>query len=616
MEQTDTKKSQKVLLRSEVQEKDTWDLTPLFSSLADWNECKTTLHNCLAPLEGYKKTLHTSPERIASLLEYLFTTERSLLKLYVYAHALADVDMTNSESKVAFNEIQSLLHAFSEATSWIEPELLQIDTTLLAKWLQEEILRPYSFYLEKIIRLRPHVLSEEKEALIAAFQEPLSKFSSVYRLFANADLKFPLVRDAKGEEHPLTLASYGVFMRSPDRALRQSAFETMHGRFQEFENSLLDMLSGQAQRFSTMARVKQYSSSLEYALFPKAIPANVYTNLIEAVRSKIDVLHRYYRVKQQALGVETLHLYDSYAPILQAQEKTWGYDEAVALVIESVAPLGKEYQEVLRKGLIEDRWVDRFENQNKASGAYSSGCYDSHPYILMNFKGQLRDVFTLAHEAGHSMHTWYSKTHQPYQYADYPIFLAEVASTFNEELLLTTLLKHATPGAQRAALIAEKLEEIRGTLFRQTMFAEFELYLLQEIDAKRALTPKLIKEKFLELNRFYFGPGVQVDAHIASEWSRIPHFYNNFYVYQYATGISAAMSLAQNILHQENSLQIENARNRYIRFLSSGSSNYPIPLLREAGCDLETTEPIYQAIDRFDKLIDELERELLALKSA
>lgn len=460
----------------------------------------------------------------------------------------------------------------------------------------------YRFYIEKIVRVKKHLLSPEEE-LMALSAKALQASHKAFSALNDADFKFGTVSNNKGEEAELTHALYGLFIRDQDRSLRENAFKKMHGKYLDYENTLCELINGQIQSHIFNARARNFSSSLEAALFPKNIDTSVYHSLIQAVDEKIGTLHKYVKLREKVLGVGPLHLYDMYVPLTSQVDIRMSYKEAQDIVIESVAPLGNAYQNLLRKGLQEGRWVDRYENKNKRSGAYSSGCYDSMPYILINYKDLLRDVFTLAHEAGHSMHSLLTHQTQPYQYGDYPIFLAEVASTFNEELLMRLLLQRSNSVEEKIFLVNQNIEDLRGTLFRQTMFASFELFLHEMAEKNIPLTPKLLREEYMRLNTKYFGPGVTIDKEAEAEWARIPHFYYNFYVFQYATGISAALALSNRVLKGGKQEQED-----YLSFLKAGSSRYPIEILQSAGVDMRTPQPVKAAIQKFDGLVDELER--------
>jgi oligoendopeptidase F len=461
-----------------------------------------------------------------------------------------------------------------------------------------------------MVRLRDHTLSAKEEELLALGGNALSASQKAFSALNDADLDFGTVIDSEGNEHTLTHGSYQLLLRSPDRVLRKNAFEALHQRFSNHGNTIAELLNGQVQAHLFQARAHRYPSCLDAALYPKNVDTTVYHSLIEAVQNKLPLLHKYTRLRKRVLGVKELHMYDLYCPLVPDADVKMDYTEAEQLVIDSVAPLGEEYQSLLRKGLQQEHWVDRFENKNKRSGAYSSGCYDSMPYILMNYKGLLRDTFTLAHEAGHSMHSLLSRTHQAYQYSDYPIFLAEVASTFNEELLAHHLLNKTEDPKVRAYLLNERIEDLRGTLLRQTMFAQFELAIHQKAEEGEPLTPKTLSAIYQQLSSDFFGPDVVIDDEITIEWARIPHFYYNFYVYQYATGISTALALSKLVLEGG-----EKEREQYLSFLKGGCSKFPLDQLRCAGVDLSTPEPVETALELFGRLVDELEETLDVLAS-
>lgn len=594
--------------RNEVPLEDRWNIEALYPNQEAWqiafkafipNPQQSPLWPILYSCQG---TLAQGPEKVKDVIDQTIKIDRELTKLYTYAHLRHDEDITDPEFKKSYEQIMSLAHAFAQETAWFQPELLALPDPLLNEYLASPLLVDHRFNLEKMIRMKKHTLSSENEKLLAlagqALQTPYKSFSAIN----DADFKFGSILNHQGEDIPLSHASYAICIRDQDRSLRERAFKQYHKTYASYENTLSELLSGQVHSHVFEARARNFSSCLEAALYPKNIDTSVYHALIQAVHERLDVLHRYMDLRKRILGLKELHLYDIYVPLTSSVDIRMPYLEAEQIVIESVAPLGSEYQEFLRKGLTQQRWVDRYENKNKRSGAYSSGCFDSMPYILMNYKTLLRDVFTLAHEAGHSMHSLYSRKTQPYQYSDYPIFLAEVASTFNEDLLTRLLLSRCQNPQEKIFLLNQKIEDIRGTLFRQTMFAEFELLIHQYIEQGTPLTPQLLKEDYRKLNQLYFGPSTFIDENIEIEWARIPHFYYNFYVFQYATGISAALALAEKVV-QGN----EKDRDAYLSFLKRGSSQYPIDTLKMAGIDMTSPAPVKAAIQTFDNLITELE---------
>ncbi len=552
-------------------------------------------------LNPFRNSWHTSPENFKQLIELCCEIDRHLSKLYTYAHLRHDEDVAEETAKKAHSRIVSLLYAFRQETAWMEPEILQLPEAKLSALLSSPILEEFSFYLEKIVRLKAHTLPAAEEELLALAGKALETSSQAFGAFNNADLKFPPVVDSTGAKKELTHGKYLLYLRDRDRVLRESAFKTLHRSFFSYENTLCELLNGQIQRHILEARARKYPSCVEAALFPNQIDVQVYSSLINAVRAHLPALHRYVNLRKEMMGLDQLHLYDLHVPLVKEVEMGMRYEEATKVIIESLAVLGEDYQRALNQGLTQDRWVDRYENARKRSGAYSSGCYDSMPYILMNYHGAFNDVMTLTHEAGHSMHSLLSRRHQPYHYSQYSIFVAEVASTFHEELLLRHLLSKAKSKEQRAFLINQKLDDMRATLLRQTMFAEFELKIHQWAEQGMPLTPALLKTEYRKLNQEYFGPEMHLDEELDIEWARIPHFYYNFYVYQYATGISAAHALVDKVLSGG-----EEARDRYLSFLSAGSSEYPIDVLQLAGVDMRTPQPVEAAMRHFDELVSEL----------
>lgn len=594
--------------RQEVPPSDRWNVEALYRDLEDWkNALKNLTYSTQTPfwpeLTAYQGTLKNGSKTIQEFLILLFKKERELSKLYTYAHLRHDEDIANEESKEAYGKITTLMHHFAQEVSWFQPELLSLSEKELKTFLESENLKEYRFYLEKIVRMKKHTLSADNEKLIAFAGQALQTSYKAFNALTDADFVFPSILGEHGEEKDLTHGSYAIYLRDQDRTLRKNAFKTYHEKYFSYANTLCELLNGHIQSQWFEARARNYSSCLEAALFSRNIDVPVYRALIEAVHQKLPVLHRYMKFRKKVLQLEEMHLYDVYVPLTSSVDIRLDYNEAEDLVIESVKPLGAEYQEFLSKGLKEQRWVDRYENKNKRSGAYSSGCYDSMPYILMNYKTILRDVFTLAHEAGHSMHSLYSHMHQPYHLSDYPIFLAEVASTFNEDLLTRLLLEKSQNKEEKIFLIHQKIEDIRATLFRQTMFAEFELLIHEQVEKGAPLTPEFLKTEYHQLNQRYFGPDVVIDSEIDIEWARIPHFYYGFYVFQYATGISAATALAEKVVNGS-----EKDREDYLRFLKSGSSHYPIDTLKMAGVDMTSPHAVASAIATFEQLLNQLEK--------
>lgn len=599
--------------RSETAIQDKWNVEALFPSLSDWqkefSKIKPEEENpsiLWKDLAAFRGRLGESPKVLKEALSTLLSLEKKLSTLYTYAHLRHDEEITLDEHKTAYNRARTALYDLLREASWFQPELISLPESTIKAYMSSPELAEYHFYLDKIFRLKPYTLSEDKEELLALAQKALATPSKTFSALNDADFIFDSVKDSEDKTLDLTHAKYSIYMRSKDRLLRANAFKTYHKKFDSFQNTLAELIEGQTQVHFFSAKSRGFKSCLQAALYPNNIDTSVYTSLIQAVHKKIGALHHYMAVRSKLMHQSPLHMYDLHVSLIPEIEIKISYAEAEELVIDSVAPLGGEYQNILKKGLKEDRWVDRYENKNKRSGAYSSGCYGSMPYILMNYKEIIRDTFVLAHEVGHSMHSYMSHKHQPYHYSDYPIFLAEVASTFNEELLMQKLLEKYTKPEEKAFLINQKIEDIRNTLFRQTMFAEFELKIHELVEKGVPLTPKLLKEEYRKLNLFYFGPSVHCDEEIDIEWARIPHFYYNFYVFQYATGISAAIALNEKVLNGS-----DKEREDYLNFLKGGSSLYPIDLLLKAGVDMRQPQPVIAAIEKFEKLVGQLEKELI-----
>jgi oligoendopeptidase F len=597
--------------RSEVAEKDRWNVAALYGSPDVWlGELKAVQDSPSKPYwpkwDSFRGKLADS-ELLADFLRGYLSIDRTLSKLHTYAHLRHDEDVANDQSKHNYGLISALYHEFQLEASWFEPELLALSEEAFQKHLAHPKLKSYRTFLQKIGRMRSHTLSPQMEALMALSGRALDTASHAFSALQNGDLVFEQAIDSAGKTHALTNGTYLSYMRSSDRELRKTAFQNLHKTFDAHANCLCELIQGQVQGHLYHARARGYASCLEAALYPHAVEPSVYRNLIAAVRKHLPLMHEYIRLRKQTMGLSELHMYDLHVPLVADVKMDMAYPDACRTVVEAVAPLGSAYQNALKKGLLEDRWVDVFENVGKRSGAYSSGCYDSMPYILMNYHGTFNDVITLAHEAGHSMHSYYSRQGQSYVDSHYSIFVAEVASTFNEQLLVQMMKAKVKSEREKAYLINDEIERIRNTIFRQTMFAEFELKIHEWIEEGVPLTPTLLKEYYASLNRDYYGPDVVIDPETAIEWARIPHFYYNFYVYQYATGLSAAIAL-----HQKAIASID-ARDRYLDFLSSGGSEFPLDQLAKAGIDMRTSQPVEEALDWFGKLVHALKKSLLAI---
>ena len=590
--------------RSEIPVERTWNLEALFATDDQWEVEFQKVKAELPELSKYKGRLAESAD---TLYEALQTIEKLQLRaehLYVYAHLRYDQDTTNSFYQGIHDRARALLAQFGQTVAYVTPELLTIPEETIQSFLQEkDELKLYTHYFDKLNRRRPHVLSEKEEALLAQASEVLNAPSQTFGMLNNADLKFPIIKDEEGHDVELTHGRYISFLESSDRRVRQDAFHAMYDTYGKFKNTFASTLSAQVKRNVFLARVRNYRSAREAALSRNDIPEAVYDQLVETVNKHLPLMHRYVALRKKALGLNELHMYDLYTPLVPDSKIVVTYEEAQELVLQGLNPLGEEYVNTIRQGF-NDRWIDVEENVGKRSGAYSSGAYGTMPYILLNWQNNLDNAFTLAHELGHSMHTYYSSKTHPYTYADYPIFLAEVASTLNEALLNDYLLKTTTDKKQKLYILNHFLEGFRGTVFRQTMFAEFEHAIHQKVEQGEALTAEVLTAIYYDLNKKYFGDEIIVDEPIGLEWARIPHFYYNFYVYQYATGYSAAAALAKQILEEGAP-----AAKRYIeKFLKAGSSDYPINVLKAAGVDMTTPKPIEQACQLFEEALNQMER--------
>ena len=588
--------------RKDVRAGDTWDLASLFRSDKAWEEALEVWEERIPQFAPYAGTLGESPDRLAECLAHDLAFDREGDRLGTYAHLRASEDQAAAAAQRMVGRFQHVSTRAGEAASFIRPEIMAIEPAQLAAWMDLPVLAPYRLMLERIVRTRAHTLSEPEEKLLAMQGTFAGTAGKVFRQLTDADLKFGSVTTGKGERVELSNATFTTLLHDTAQGVRRTAFHQFYDQYEAHANTLAATLSGSNERDVYAARVRNYPAAVEAALFADNVPLAVYDQLIAAVRANLPVVHRYYDLRKRVLGLDAIHHYDCYVPLVPELEQRHTWDEAVQVVIESLAPLGGDYCGRLEQGL-RGRWCDRYPNAGKRSGAFSSGTYDSDPYILMNFQEDvIEHVFTLTHEAGHSMHTRYSAEAQPYQYSGYTIFVAEVASTFNEQLLTRLLLARATTNKERAAILAREIDSIRATIVRQTMFAEFERRSHASAEAGEPLTLERIRAIYRELLDAYFGPRFVIDPQLELECLRIPHFYNAFYVYKYATGLAAAITLAKKVVDQE-----PGALDRYLGFLKGGSAKWPLDLLRDAGVDLEKPEPVATALARFGELVDELD---------
>lgn len=589
--------------RSEIAAKDKWNLEAMYPAEEKWNQ---DLSTALKESEGFttlKGTITDSSTNLLNALKLYATIMRKAEHAFVYSRMRHDEDNANTKYTEMNNKSLSTLAQISANVSFFTPELLEADENIIKGYIEETPqLKEYKFMLDSILLSKPHVLSSDEERIIAQLNESASAPYEIFTMFNDADLSFGKVKNEDGHDVELTHGNYIQLMESENREVRKNAFEAMYGRYKEFNNSISVMYNYNVKHDSIMSNLRSYESTLDSALSGERIPLSVYDNLIDAVHKSLTSMHKYMEIRKRALGVNDLRMYDVYRPIVKPEGLECTYDEAVEIACKALAPLGDEYVSTLRKGITEERWVDIYENKGKTSGAYSFGSYDSHPYILMNFSGELRDVFTLVHEAGHSMHSYYTRKTQPFIYGGHSIFTAEVASTVNETLLIHYLLKNTESAEMKKYLINFYIDEFKSTLFRQTMFAEFEKIAHEIVENGGSLTSEILNTEYDKLNTEYYGPAVEHDDFIKYEWSRIPHFYRAYYVYQYATGYSAANAIANRILNGGTA-----ERDEYLQFLTSGESDYPIELLKIAGVDMSTEEPVLSALSTFEKLVNELD---------
>lgn len=593
--------------RSEVPVELTWRLEDIFATDEEWEKEFKQLQQEIPKAEQYKGKLGESADQLYAYLKLEDEIWNRLGKLYTYAHMRYDQDTTNSFYQGLNSRAENLATQASSAMSFAVPEILTIDEERIAAFLEEKKeLRLYKKVLDEINRQRPHVLSEKEEALLAEASDALSNPSQTFSMLNNADLTFPTVVNEDGEEVDLTHGRYSTFMKSKDRRVRKEAFQAMYETYGKFKNTFASTLSGNIKTHNFSAKVRNYDSARQAALNRNNIPEKVYDNLVEAVNEKLPLMHRYIKMRKKALQLDELHMYDIYTPLIQDVEMKITYEEAKDYVLKGLEPLGQDYIQIVKEGF-ENRWIDVVENKGKRSGAYSSGSYSTNPYILLNWQDSVNDMFTLAHELGHSVHSYYTRKTQPYRYGNYSIFVAEVASTCNEALLNDYMIKNLEDEKQKLYLLDHFLEGFRGTVFRQTMFAEFEHDIHQREQNGEVLTAEHLTNIYYELNKKYYGEDIVHDEEIGLEWARIPHFYYNYYVYQYATGYSAATALANDILAGK-----DGAVDRYIEFLKAGSSDYPIEVLKKAGVDMTSKQPILDALDVFEEKLNEMEKMLFS----
>ena len=588
--------------RSEVKLENTWKVEDMYANLDAWKADLAKVTEMAEQLTAYQGKMGASAKNLYQAFYLDDEISRIGGMAYSYASRCSDVDTTNTENQALVMQVSNMFVKIGEQSAFMVPELLAIPEETLEKYFAEEPkLEVFRRAIQNILRRKEHMLSPEMEQLLASAGDVTGTSDRVFSMFNNADLTFPEITDENGEKVRLTHGRYISFLESSDRRVREEAFKAMYATYKSFRNTLAAVYSGKLKAHNFSAKARKYNSCLEAAVDGTNVPASVYHNLIEAVHNNLDKMHRYVALRKKILGVDELHMYDLYVPLVKEADVKIPFEQAKQTVYDALAPLGEDYRAVIKEGF-DNRWIDVYENEGKRSGAYSAGVFGVHPYVLLNHNDTLDSMFTLAHEMGHAMHSYLSNKTQPHVDSHYVIFVAEVASTCNEVLLMEHLLAQTTDKVQRAYLINHFLESFRGTVYRQTMFAEFELRTHEMCERGESLTPDALSALYYDLNKKYFGDDMAVDEDIAMEWARIPHFYYNFYVYQYATGFSAAVALAHRIL-KEGAPAVED----YKKFLSGGCSKSPIELLKIAGVDMTTPAPVNAGLEMFGRLIDEME---------
>lgn len=588
--------------RNEVPEELTWDLTRIFKDDQEWKNAYDNIQNDLGDLANLKKTLTQSGHDLYSGLTQILAVKRRLENVYVYATMSSDVDTSNSHYLGYATKAQTLASQFEAVTAFLNPEILSIPEDKLAQFEQEEPrLKEYQHLIDQITSKRPHTLPASEEKIIADAQNAMSSSENTFNVLTNSDMEYGYVMDENGEMVQLSDGLYSLLIQSQDRRVRKNAFDVMYASYGQFENSLASTLSGVVKSHNFNARMHHYDSAKDASLAENGVPSIVYDTLIKEVNSHLDLLHRYVALRKKILGLKDLQMWDMYVPLTGEPTLSYNYEEAKKQATEALKPLGEDYLKHVDY-IFNNRVIDVVETKNKVTGAYSGGAYDTDPYELLNWEDNLDSLYTLVHETGHSMHSWYTRNFQPYVYGDYPIFVAEIASTTNENILTEYFLDHITDPQTRAFVLNHYLDSFKGTLFRQTQFAEFEQF-IHEADAQgEPLTADILDEFYGKLNQRYYGPSVEEGGDIAKEWSRIPHFYYNFYVYQYATGFAAATALANKVVHGDTS-----DREAYINYLKSGSSDYPTEIIKRAGVDMTKPNYLEDAFKTFEKRLDEFE---------
>lgn len=598
--------TKKIPARKDVPAKDKWDLSSIYKNDEEWEAALKSLAGLAEKVASFKGKLGESKEKLLAGLKALEEASLQMESVYHYASLQHEADEDDTVASEKYGKVMMAYTEMETALSFIDPEIQSIDEKKLREWIKEPEFADYKIYIEKLLYFKPYILSEKEERILSLQTQTAQTADDVFSVLTNVDMNksFGTV-NVNGEEKQLTETTWSLFLHNQDRKVREEAYKKFYGKFEEHQNTIAALYSGSVNQDVFTTKARGYKSCLEKALYGNKVPTSVYHNLIDCIHKNLDTLHEYYTLRKKALGVDELRHYDVYVPLVKSVDTHTTYEESVEICRKALAPLGKEYTDRLCDGLL-NGWADRYENIGKRSGAFSSGCYKGAPYILLNYnEDNIRDVFTMAHEGGHSMHSWYSVHNNPFMSYEYTIFEAEVASTFNEELVFEYLLKNAKDAEMKKYLLAMRADDILATLHRQTMFAEFELKAHEFVEKGTPLTVELLRKTYRELLELYFGPEMHFESNSDLEGLRIPHFYSAFYVYKYATGISAALALANRVLNGG-----EQEREDYFKFLKSGGSRYPIEALRVAGVDMESVEPVQAACDTFKRIVEEL-KELL-----
>lgn len=595
--------NKEILERKDVPKEHTWDLESLFENLDAWEKSYDKATEMANNFASYKDRVTSSSENLYSVLRDMDELYKIVQNLYSYSSMKLDEDTREGKSQALSDKALGLFVEVDEKTSFLTPEILTLEPLTLEKFYAEEPeLKLYKQFVENIMRQKDHVLSAREESILAQMGEVADSPQKIFSMLNNADLKFSIIKDENGEDVEITHGNFIPLMESENRDVRKAAFEGLYSTYEGYKNTFAASLNGDLKKNIFNANIRNYSSSREASLNQNNILISVYDNLINSIHNNLDSMYKYMEIRKRALGVEELHMYDLYTPIVKDVDFKIPYKEGTELIKKGLSSLGNEYMEIVEEGF-NSRWIDVYENRGKRSGAYSGGSYESKPFILLNYHDTLDNVFTTAHEMGHSVHSYFSRKTQPFVYARYGIFVAEVASTTNECLLMDYMLKNVEDKNEKLYLLNHYLEGFRSTVFRQTMFAEFEKIINEHLEAGGSLTADYLCEEYKKINELYYGSNVVIDDEIAMEWARIPHFYYNYYVFQYATGYSAAVSLSEQILEEGKP-----AVDRYLDFLKSGSSDYPLNVLKKAGVDMTTGEPVNNAMILFARLVDEMDK--------